>query len=311
MRGRRGRDEVATGPLPVDRTPTLSRARPVPAAEPPGLAPAAAVALRGDDVLLAAVPAAVVLPLLLAVVAPSLDLVADRSEVPDDDVLEVPDDGLLEVWDGDLPEELPDVPDDDLSEALADDLSEALADVLAEALPEDFAEVSDVDADDVVVFVVVFDVVSVEGVVSGEAAVSVVVAPAAGVLAGVAGVVEDGVSDGVAEVVEVAVPELPGPRPEPVLSQLPAMPAAVVAGEVSLLRPLLPHLAAAPAVVRLVTARAKAAPKSTRRSPRPGCGQRATSGRSGPGLRTAARCGATHGERPLPSGSRYGPPVGV
>jgi len=200
---------------------------------------------------------------------------------------------------------------DDLSEALVDDLSEALVDVLVEAFSEDFAEVSDVDADDVVVFVVVFDVVSVEGVVSVEAAVSVVVAPAAGVLAGVAGVVEDGVSDGVAEVVEVAVPELPGPRPEPVLSQLPAMPAALVAGEVSLLRPLLPHLAAAPAVVRLVTARAKAAPKSTRRSPRPGCGQRATSGRSGPGLRTAARCGATHGERPLPSGSRYGPPVGV
>jgi hypothetical protein len=236
------------------------------------------------------------------------DLLDALSEDSADDLVDALSEVLLDVLVDVLVDALSEVLVDDLSDALSDDLSgdssDDLVAFLVDGLSEDLVEVFEVDAGDAVLV----DVVAVDGAAPVEAAVPVLAVPVAGVLGGVTGVVVAGVSVGVAVVVEPLGPELPGPRPEPLFPQSPAVPAALVATDASLLGPLLPHPAAAPAVVRLVRARAKAVPRSTRQNPRPGCGPWEASGRSGPVLRTAARCGATQGERPLPSGGRYEPP---
>jgi len=101
-----------------------------------------------------------------------------------------------------------------------------------------------------------------------------------------------GVLEGAVDVVVVAavvvVSEVPDPLPDPLLPQLAALVAAAAA---AVLAPsLVSHLAAAPAVVRLVATMVKAAPSSTRRSPRPPGVPRDGTGRLGLVLRTAARC---------------------
>jgi len=189
---------------------------------------------------------------------------------------------------------------------------------LAVLLPDDVVEGLEVLVDESVV--VVGDVLEsvwagasvpvVAGVVSA-AVVPVVVEPVVElpvvVVAGVVSGVVDGAVDMVVAAAVVVAPEGADPLPDPLLPQLATLVAAAVAAAAAVEAPsLVSHLAAAPAVVRLVAAMVNAAPIRTRRSPRPLVVPRDEPGRLGLALRTAARCVSMQ-ETSWPSAGRYRP----
>jgi len=173
---------------------------------------------------------------------------------------------------------------------------------LAVLLPDDVVEGLEVLVDESVVAVGdVLDsvwagasVLVVAGALSA-AVVPVVVEPVVElpvvVVAGVVSGVVDGALDVVVVAAVVVAPEVPDALPDPLLPQLATLVAAAAAAAAAVEAPsLVSHLAAAPAVVRLVAAMVNAAPSRTRRSPRPRVVPRDEPDRLGLALRTAARC---------------------